>query len=393
MTSRSDITHPEYGRRRDFEGGCMIVGIVKELKDNENRVGLIPSFVSSLRRKGQEIVVETGAGVGSGFSDEEYLSAGATIAISSKVVYSKADMIVKVKEPQKAEYQLMRENQVVFSYMHLAPSLELTEALLKTKAICIAYETVTDDLGQLPLLAPMSAIAGRMSIMIGANLLQAHFGGCGLLASGVPGVASANVVILGGGYVGTNAAFVANGIGANVTVLDHNIRSLRKIDDMFKGNVRTIFSNKNTILEAIREADIVVGAAYVAGSSAPKLITRDMIKDMRKGSVIVDVSIDQGGCCETSHPMPHSDPYYEVDGVIHYCVSNMPGAYAKTATIALNDATYPFVEKITNLGYEKALRDDKHLLAGLNIYKGQITCEAVAKTHRKPCVKFEDLVS
>jgi len=361
----------------------MIVGIVKETKDNENRVGLSPNFVSDLKQKGHEIIVEAGSGVGSGFADEEYLLAGATISGSNKNVYLRADMIVKVKEPQKSEYSLIRENQIIFCYLHLAPHPELTDVLLKSKAVCIAYETVTDDDGNLALLAPMSAIAGRMSVTIGANLLQKHFGGLGSLVSGIPGVSPSKIAILGGGFAGQNAAFIAHGLGSDVTVLDTNVKALQKIDYLFKGQVKTMYSNKKSILESISNADIVVGAVNVAGSSAPKIITRDMIKKMKKGSVIVDISIAQGGCCETSRPTSHSDSYYEIDGVLHYCVPNMSGAYARTATIALNNATYPFIEKLADLGYEKALKTDIHILNGLNIYKGHITYEAVADAQGK----------
>ena len=370
----------------------MIVGIVKELKENENRVGLPPYFVSKLTQEGNKVLVESMAGVGSGFSDEEYLVAGATIASSNRDVYAKSDMIVKIKEPQKQEYDLFRENQVIFSYLNLATTPDLANALISSKAIGIAYETLTNSEGRLPLLEPMSAIAGRMSILIGASLLQKQYGGYGALATGIPGVLPSKIVILGGGNVGRNAAFVACGIGANVVVLDNNSTALQKIDDTFKGKVNTLYSNKKNIIDSIGNADIVVGATHVAGSSAQKLITRDMLKIMKKGAVIIDISINQGGCCETSRPTTHANPCYEIDGIIHYCVPNMPGAYPQTSTAALTEATYPYISKIAKLGYEKAIKSDESIRSGVNTYSGNITCEDVATSLNRIYINSRDLI-
>ena len=304
----------------------MKIGVVKEIKIGEHRVGIIPAFVSSLVAQGHEVFVERNAGVGSGFCDEEYLRAGAIVVDVADEVWRSSELIVKVKEPLSSEYQHIRSEQVLFTYLHLAPNVELTKALIKSGAICIAYETVTDPCGGLPLLAPMSTLAGRMSMFVAANLLQKQYGGSGVLPCGVPGVLPAKVLILGGGNVGTNAALMASGIGADVTVFDNCPKVLNRVSSMFDGHVKTCYSNQDNVAKHIAEADIIIGAALIAGASTPKLISRDMVKTMKPGSVMVDVAIDQGGCFETSHPTTHEEPFYEIAGIIHYCVGNMPGA-------------------------------------------------------------------
>lgn len=369
----------------------MIIGVLKELKIGENRVGLVPSFVNCLTKQGHEVIVEASAGIGSGFSDEDYLKAGAAVFANPSEIWERADFIVKVKEPVKTEYDKLRENQVLFTYLHLAPNKELTDALMSSGSVCIAYETVTDSFGRLPLLSPMSTIAGRMSIFVASNLLQKQFGGRGVLPCGVPGVMPSKVTILGGGCVGMNAAYIAHGIGADVTVFDNYQPTLDKIHDMFRGQVKTAYSTKSSILDLIVDSDIVIGAALIPGDSTPKIISRDMVKEMKKGSVIIDVSIDQGGCSETSYPTSHEDPYYEVSGVLHYSVTNMPGAYSRTSTISLNNATFPFIEKIANLGYMKALKLDGNLKNGLNVFNGKITNRAVAKYQNRQFFEFEDI--
>ena len=360
----------------------MKVGVVKELKVGEHRVGLIPAFVASLVAQGHEVLVEKNAGIGSGFADDEYRKAGAKIASSADEIWQKSELIVKVKEPIQAEYSLIQPGQILFTYLHLAPNIELTELLLKSGAICIAYETVTDDHGGLPLLAPMSTIAGRMSIFVATNLLQKRFGGSGILPCGVAGVPPSKILILGGGTVGSNAAFIAHGIGADVTVFDNNPNVLSYISEHFNGQVKTVFSTQDNVAKHIGEADIIIGATLIAGASTPKLISKDMLNYMKTGSVLVDVAIDQGGCFETSHPTTHEMPYYSIAGITHYCVTNMPGAYARTATISLNNATYPFVEKLANMGYQRALAEDKNLRNGLNIQDGVIINKAVANSQK-----------
>lgn len=368
----------------------MKIGVVKELKIGEHRVGLIPAFVSSLVAQNHEILVEKNAGIGSGFTDEEYRKAGAQVVDTADEIWQKTELILKVKEPIHSEYSLIRPGQILFTYLHLAPNIELTNILMKSGAICIAYETVTDEHGELPLLAPMSAIAGRMSIFVATNLLQKQFGGSGILPCGVAGVPPSKILILGGGNVGINATFIANGIGADVTVFDNRQSVLSRIAERFIGHVKTAYSAKDNIANFIGDADIVIGATLVAGASTPKLISRDMLKNMKAGSVLVDVAIDQGGCFETSRPTTHEDPYYEISGVTHYCVTNMPGAYPRTATISLNNATYPFIEKLANMGYKQALSTDTNLRNGLNIYDGAITNEAVAKSQGRTPINFEE---
>lgn len=357
----------------------MIIGTLRELKNMENRVGLIPSFVTSLSQNGHDVMVESGAGKNAGFSDEQYLEAGAKIVSNASDVFECADMIVKVKEPLSSEFKMIKKDQVIFTYFHLAPDYEQTKALIESQAVCIAYETVTDKNGMLPLLAPMSSIAGRMSVIVAANILQTHNNGSGVLISGAPGVPPANVVIIGGGCVGLNAAAVAYGVGAGVTVIDNNVNVLNRIDGLYHGRVRTIYSNKHNITAALKDADIVIGGVLIAGARAPKLITREMLRVMKCGSVIVDVAIDQGGCCETSRATTHSEPTYEVDGIVHYCVANMPGAFSRTSTIALSNSTFPYINKIANMGYKNALVSDSNLLNGLNIMHGNITNKAVAE--------------
>jgi len=356
----------------------MLIGVPKEIKTHEYRVGLVPSSVRELVHNGHQVVVQTGAGLGIGIDDQAYQAAGATIAEDAAEVFAKADMIVKVKEPQPQECEMMRPGQVLFTYLHLAPDPKQTEGLLKSGCVAIAYETVTNDRGVLPLLAPMSEVAGRMSVQVGAHCLEKEPGGAGVLLGGVPGVAAAKVVIIGGGVSGTNAARMAMGMEAHVTVIDRSLPRLKELDDQFGAKLNTIYSTVDAIEQHVVSADLVIGAVLVPGAAAPKLVTRDMIKQMRPGSVVVDIAIDQGGCFETSHPTTHSDPTFVVDGVVHYCVANMPGAVARTSTFALNNATLPFALALANKGYRQALADDVHLRRGLNIHEGKVTYKAVS---------------
>jgi len=357
----------------------MRIGVPKEIKTHEYRVGLVPSSVRELVHNGHQVSVETGAGAGIGFPDEAYRTAGAEVLSSAAEVFAKAEMIVKVKEPQSAEIGLLRPGQLLFTYLHLAADRIQTEGLLKSGATCIAYETVTDMRGALPLLAPMSEVAGRMSIQVGAHCLEKEQGGAGILLGGVPGVPAAKVVILGGGVAGTNAARVAMGMEAYVTVIDKSLPRLYELDLQFASQLHTLFSTVEAIEREVVAADLVIGAVLVPGAAAPKLVTRDMVRRMRPGSVLVDIAIDQGGCFETSRPTTHSNPTYVEEGVIHYCVTNMPGAVARTSTFALNNATLPFVLALAKKGWKKALADDPHLRRGLNIYEGKITHQAVAE--------------
>ncbi|MCL1088832.1 alanine dehydrogenase [Shewanella profunda] len=356
----------------------MIIGVPKEIKNHEYRVGMVPSSVRELTIKGHEVFVETNAGTGIGFSDQDYVDAGATILATASEVFAKSEMIVKVKEPQAVERAMLRHDQILFTYLHLAPDLPQTEDLIKSGAVCIAYETVTDDRGGLPLLAPMSEVAGRMSIQAGAMALEKSSGGRGMLLGGVPGVEPAKVVIIGGGMVGTNAAQMAVGMGADVVVLDRSIDALRRLNVQFGSAVKAIYSTADAIERHVLEADLVIGGVLIPGAAAPKLVTRSMISRMKPGSAIVDVAIDQGGCVETSHATTHQDPTYIVDDVVHYCVANMPGAVARTSTFALNNATLPYILKLANLGYKEALLQDKHLLNGLNVMHGKVVCKEVA---------------
>ncbi|WED22713.1 alanine dehydrogenase [Vibrio sp. JC009] len=357
----------------------MIIGVPKEIKNHEYRVGMIPASVRELTSQGHQVYVETHAGAGIGFSDDDYIAAGASILPTASDIFARADMIVKVKEPQSVERAMLREGQILFTYLHLAPDLPQTKELIKSKAVCIAYETVTDNAGHLPLLAPMSEVAGRMSIQAGAQTLEKSHGGRGLLLGGVPGVEPAKVVIIGGGVVGSNAARMAVGMRADVTILDRNINTLRELDEEFQGRAKVVYSTTDALEKHILEADLVVGAVLIPGAAAPKLVTKEHIKKMKKGAAIVDVAIDQGGCFETSEATTHADPVYIVDDVVHYCVANMPGAVARTSTYALNNATLPYIVKLANKGYREALLEDKGFLAGLNVIHGKVTCEEVAE--------------
>lgn len=357
----------------------MHVGVPKEIKTHEYRVGLTPSAVREYAAAGHSVLVQTGAGAGIGASDDDYRKAGARIAATAQEVFSASDMIVKVKEPQPAEWVQLRENQILFTYLHLAPDPEQAKGLMQSGCTAIAYETVTDDKGGLPLLAPMSEVAGRLAIEAAGHALQRHSGGRGLLIGGVPGVPPARIVVIGGGVVGTHAARMAAGLGAEVTVLDRSIPRLRELDELFNGRVRTRFSTLAALEEEVFAADAVIGAVLIPGASAPKLVTREMLGSMRKGAVIVDVAIDQGGCFETSRPTTHAEPTYEVDGVIHYCVANMPGAVPLTSSHALNNATLPFGLALAAKGFAAVL-DNPHLRAGLNVYRGRLTYRAVAES-------------
>jgi len=357
----------------------MLVGVPKEIKPQENRVGLVPSSIREIIRVGGSALVEKGAGLGIGIADDDYLNAGAEVVESADEVYSRAELIVKVKEPQPIECRRLREGQTLFTYLHLAPDPQQARMLKESGVTAIAYETVTQDDGGLPLLTPMSQVAGRMSIQAGAHCLEAAQGGSGVLLGGVPGVASATVVVIGGGVVGTNAARVAMGMDARVVVLDRSLQRLNELDFQFGSKINTVFSTADAIEKYVASADLVIGAVLVYGAAAPKLVTRTMLKSMRPGSVLVDVAIDQGGCFETSRPTTHQEPTYVIDNVVHYCVANMPGAVPRTSTFALNNATLPFVLSIVTKGTKLALLNDKHLLNGLNIHQGKVTFEAVAR--------------
>jgi alanine dehydrogenase len=365
----------------------MTVGVPKEVKDHEARVGVVPSGVIALREAGHRVLVQTHAGEGSAITDDEYRAAGATIVMSAADAWA-ADMVVKVKEPERSEYQYLRPGLILFTYLHLAPLPELTSAMLESRTTGVAYETIVEKDGSLPLLTPMSEVAGRMSVQIGAQYLEAPNGGRGVLLSGIPGVAPANVVILGGGVVGTNAAKVALGMGAHVTVIDRNLQRLRELDDIFNGQVVTLASNLWTIGETLKLADLVVGAVLIPGASAPKLVRRSMIPLMRRGAVMVDVAIDQGGCFETSKPTTHTDPIYFVEGVLHYCVANMPAAVPHTSTFGLTNATFPYVLELANRGLEKACEEHYGLRQGVNTYGGYVTYRGVAESQGREFREF-----
>ncbi len=356
----------------------MIIGVPKEIKPQENRIGLTPESVKILVSEGHEILVENNGGFEAGFENDQYIKAGAKIVNKASDIFNDAEIIVKVKEPQKAEVDMIRENQIIYTYLHLAAAKELTEGLIKSKSINIAYETVTDDNGRLPLLAPMSAVAGRMSVQAGAHCLEKNQKGRGILLGGAPGGEPANVLILGGGVVGENAAIIATGMRAEVHVVDKSEARLKQLVEIFGDKIIPEQSDKIDLNKLVAEADLVVGGVLIPGAEAPKLITKDMLKIMKRGSVIVDVAIDQGGCVETSKPTTHGDPTYIVDDVVHYCVANMPGGVPRTSTFALNQATLPYLVKLANKGYQKALSEDKNFLAGLNVCKGQVTYKAVA---------------
>jgi alanine dehydrogenase len=366
----------------------VIIGVPKEVKDHETRVGVVPSGVTALMEAGHEVVVEAGAGVGSSLFDQEYSEAGARILNTAPEVWNRADMVVKVKEPQPSEFEFLRPNLVLFTYLHLAPEPELTEKLIESRTTAIAYETVREHDGSLPLLTPMSEVAGRMAVQVGAQYLERPNGGRGILLGGVPGVAPANVVILGGGVVGLNAAKVAVGMGSNVTIIDRNLTRLRELDDIFLNRIATLASNTWTIRESLRLADLVIGGVLIPGASAPRLVRRDHLKIMRAGAVVVDVAIDQGGCFETSRPTTHTDPVYIIDYVVHYCVSNMPAAVPHTSTLALTNATFPYVLRLANQGFALAVDQSDALRQGVNTYGGHITYQAVAQSQHRP---YQDL--
>jgi alanine dehydrogenase len=357
----------------------MRIGVPKEIKIQEYRVGLVPAAVRELTAAGHSVMVQSGAGAGIGCNDADYRSVGATIAPDAAAVFKDADLLVKVKEPQLEECARMRRDQVLFTYLHLAADRAQTEALIKSGCIAIAYETVTAADGSLPLLTPMSEVAGRMAIQIGAQYLQQGNGGCGVLLGGVPGVPSAKVVVIGAGVAGSNALEMAHGLRARVTAIDRSIRRLREIDVQFHGAVHTLFSTADSIERAVADADLVVGAVLIPGAAAPRVVTADMIRRMRPGSVVVDIAIDQGGCIETSRPTTHASPTYTVDGVVHYCVTNMPGAVPRTSTFALNNATLPYVKALADKGWERATAEDRGLSAGLNVVRGVVVHPAVAR--------------
>ncbi len=371
----------------------MKIGVPREIKDNEARVGVTPAGVKALTEAGHTVLVETQAGAQSGFPDEEYKKAGAEIVAEAEVVWSSSETVVKVKEPIEREYAFFRDGLVLFTYLHLAPLPALTDKLLESKVIGIAYETVHDRQGTLPLLTPMSEVAGRMSVQVGATYLEKERGGRGILLGGVPGVPPAHVTILGGGVVGTNAAKIALGFGAKVTIMDVNLNRLRELDDIFGGRLYTLASNSYNLSQATREADLVIGGVLIPGSTAPRLVTRAMVAEMKKGAVIVDVAIDQGGCVETARPNSHSNPSFVVDGVVHYCVTNMPGAVPNTSTLALTNSTFPYLLRIANLGVREALRQDAGLADGLNTWLGKLTCRGVAESQQRPWTAAAEVIS
>ncbi len=369
----------------------MLIGIPKEVKDSEYRVGMIPAAVHALVAAGHDVVVQEGAGTGSGIPDATYTEAGARLVPTAEAAFD-VEMVVKVKEPVEIEYDRLREGQTLFTYLHLAPLPGLTDVLLAKRITGVAYETITDDRGRLPLLTPMSEVAGRMSAVVGASYLQKGHGGRGTLLAGVPGVPPGDVVIIGGGIVGLNAAKMALGLGARVTILEANLDRMRFLDDIFHGTLTTLASNHHNMRAALRRADLLIGAVLIPGRAAPKLVTRAMLSDMKEGAVVVDVAVDQGGCFETTHPTTHSDPVYVVDGVVHYCVANMPGAVPRTSTFALNNATMPYALQLANQGLKQAVRADPGLLAGVNTYAGHITCEPVAESLGRPYRPLADLL-
>ncbi|MBK5910759.1 alanine dehydrogenase [Rhodothalassium salexigens] len=371
----------------------MLIGVPKEIKTHEYRVGLTPESVRELVENGHQVLVQTNAGLEIGMFDDHYVAAGAEIAGSAEAVFARADMIVKVKEPQPVECAMLREDQILFTYLHLAPDPQQTHGLVESGCVAIAYETVTDDRGGLPLLAPMSEVAGRMSVQAGAHALEMEQGGRGMLLGGVPGVPAAKVVIIGGGVVGTNAARMAMGLEAQVAVLDRSARRLQELDFQFGSKLSTVFSTRESLERHVLDADLVIGAVLVPGAAAPKLVTRQMVAQMKRGSVLVDVAIDQGGCFETSKPTTHDAPTYVVDGTVHYCVANMPGAVARTSTQALNNVTLPFALALANKGWRQALADDRHLLAGLNVCRGKLTYQAVAEALGEPFVPAAEALS
>jgi alanine dehydrogenase len=370
----------------------MKIGLPKEIKDNEYRVGLTPAGVNALVNAGHEVFVQKSAGEGSGFNDDQYVKAGGKLLDTADEVWQTGDMIVKVKEPIAPEYPRMRENQLLFTYLHLAPEFELTKQMMERKVTGVAYETITDQHGKLPLLTPMSEVAGRMSVQVGATYLEKMNGGKGVLLGGVPGVPAANVLIIGGGVVGTEAAKMAVGLGARVTILDRDLNRLRQLDDIFLSKVQTMASSKYAIEEAIAHSDLVIGAVLVVGAAAPKLVTRDMLKLVPQGAVLVDVAVDQGGCFETTHATTHSNPTYYEEGVLHYCVANMPGAVPRTSTFALTNATLPYAIALASKGFERAIAEDAGLKEGVNTYAGKCTYEAVATSQNIEYTPLDSLL-
>lgn len=370
----------------------MKIGLPKEVKDNEYRVGLTPAGVNALVNAGHLLFVQKSAGEGSGFTDDQYVKAGAKIVETADDAWGEGEMIVKVKEPIAPEYPRMRDNQLLFTFLHLAPEFELTKQMLERKVTGVAYETITDANGRLPLLTPMSEVAGRMSVQVGATYLEKMNGGKGILLGGVPGVTAANVVIIGGGVVGTEAAKMAVGLGAKVTVIDRSLDRLRELDDIFLSKVQTLASSRFAIEEAISRADLVIGAVLVVGAAAPKLVTRSMLKLIPNGAVLVDVAVDQGGCFETTHATTHSNPTYYEEGVLHYCVANMPGAVPRTSTFALTNATLPFALDLANKGFEQAVKENRYLREGVNTYAGKLTYDAVAKSQGLDYTPLESLI-
>jgi len=370
----------------------VIIGVLKEIKAEENRVSMTPAGVEIMKQHGHNVFIEKGAGKGSGFSNEDYLGAGAEIIETTEEIYERADMIMHVKEPLPQEYLLLREGQILFTYLHLAASEELTRALIRSGAVCIAYETIQSEDGSLPLLTPMSEVAGRMAIQQGAKYLEMAQGGQGILLGGVPGVDPGTVLIIGGGVVGINAAKMACGLGAKVYVLDTNLERLRYLSDVMPRNCFLLMSSPAMIRKLVREADVVVGAVLIPGARAPNLVTRDMLKTMKEGAVLVDVAIDQGGCFETSRPTTHGDPTFVVDGVVHYCVANMPGAVAKTSTIALTNATLPYAVEIADKGWKGAMKENPEIRLGANVVRGKITCKGVAEAFGLEFTPIENLL-
>jgi len=360
----------------------MIIGVPKEIKLQEHRIGLTPDSVQVLTKKGHEVLIQNNGGFEAGFTNENYKNAGAKIVDTAEEIFKRSEIIVKVKEPQMNEVKMIRENQIIFTYLHLAAAKELTQGLIESKSICIAYETVTDDNGRLPLLAPMSAVAGRMSIQAGAHSLEKNQKGRGLLLGGAPGVEPANVVILGGGVVGENAAIIATGMRSKVYVVDKSKDRLKQLHEMFGDKIIPTDSEKTDLNKLVSECDLLVGGVLIPGAEAPKLVTKEMIKRMKRGSVVVDVAIDQGGCVETSKPTTHANPTYLVDDVVHYCVANMPGGVPRTSTMALNKATLPLLVELADNGYKKTLQKNKNYLAGLNVYKGKVTFKGVAEAFK-----------
>jgi alanine dehydrogenase len=370
----------------------MIIGVPKEIKLQEHRIGLTPNSVKTLTEKGHEVLIQNNGGFEAGFTNKDYEDAGAKIIDKAEDIFKQAEIIVKVKEPLMSEVAMIKENQIIYTYLHLAAAKELTEGLIKSKSVCIAYETVTDDNGRLPLLAPMSAVAGRMSVQAGAHSLEKNQKGRGLLLGGAPGVEPANIVILGGGVVGENAAVIATGMQGKVYIVDKSEARLKQLQEMFGDKIIPVQSNKLDLKKLISECDLLIGGVLIPGAEAPKLVTKEMIKSMKRGSVIVDVAIDQGGCVETSKPTTHAEPTYIVDDVVHYCVANMPGGVPRTSTMALNKATLPMLIKLADQGYEKTFKENKNYLAGLNVFKGQITYKGVADAFNLKYSPPEELI-